>query len=108
MSGIFVSIGVNLITSNPTKFMQGEVNNSIIVSSMTWLICSVLITILATILETAEEEYSTCALKSLTFKEKNELKHSIYSQYIKKLYLYTLLVIISFGIGILFSLNMMN
>ena len=105
ISGIFVAISVNLITSNPTNFLYGEGAISLLVSSTPWMTCAVFLTILAIILESAENDYSSCTLNSLTSKEQKELRQSIYSKYTKKLIIYSMLIFISFSIGIFASVN---
>lgn len=105
ISGIFVAVGVNLITSNPANFMNDPSDNALIICSIPWLACAAFLTILAIYLESAENDYTSSALKSLSSKEREELKQSIYTKYSSKLRVLALLVLVSFGVGIYVSIN---
>jgi hypothetical protein len=105
VSGIFVAVGVNLITSNPTSIITGEGNVILIILSVPWLICSVFLTLLAISLESAQEDYLSNELKSLNIRERTELKKAIYSKSSFKLWLWILLILVSFGVGIYVSVE---
>jgi len=105
LSGIFVAVGVNLITSNTAGIFNSSGSNTLMFGSIPWLVCAAFINILAVHLETAEKDYENSSLKNLSYKECSELKKSIYTKYSTKLIAWTLLIFLSFGVGVLFSIN---
>lgn len=105
ISGIFVAVAANLITSNPADIFNSSGGNALMLDSIPWLACAAFLTILAIHLATAENDYANSTLKSLSVKECRELKKSIYAKYYTKLTVLSLLIFISFGVGVYFSIN---
>lgn len=100
ISGIFVAVSVNLITSSPMSLVTGEGDVTLIILSVPWLVCSVFLTLLAISLESAQEDYLSNELASLSIMERSELKKAIYTKLSFKLRLWTLLILVTFVVGI--------
>jgi NADH:ubiquinone oxidoreductase subunit 6 (subunit J) len=105
ISGIFVAVSVNLITANPVDIFNTSGNNTLIFNSIPWFACATFLTIFAIFLERAENDYANKQLINLSSDECKELKKSIYKRYSLKFIICLLIIIVSFIIGVYFSIS---